>query len=420
MMAYPALCGSRSARTLFLSVASLALAVSSFSAHLSAQAAVQAVPPGPAAAQSASPPPAATPAPNPKDIAGTWQGTLHAGQDLRTVVKITKDDKGQLKAVFYSIDQGAQPLPVDSVALDGSTVKMKLNMIGGSFEGRLSADGKTIDGSWSQGPNPLTLLLTRATPETAWEIPAAPPPVPPMAANADPSFEVATIKPSQPDRPGRAFLWRGNQFTTINTTLMALITFAYGVQQKQVIGGPDWIDSDKFDIEGKPDTPGTPSSAQLRLMVRKLLEDRFQLKYHNDKRELPAYLLVVAKTGPKMTKDENNPNGLPALFFHQLGDLNVRNATMGAFAGLMQSAVLDRPVVDRTGLTGNWDFELKWTPDDSQFGGMGMRAPPPSDAADAPPPLFTAIQEQIGLKLEADKASVDVIVIDSVEKPSPN
>jgi len=86
----------------------------------------------------------------------------------------------------------------------------------------------------------------------------------------------------------------------------------------------------------------------------------------------------------------------------------------------MQSAVLDRPVVDHTELAGRWNFLLKWTPDQSQFGGMGMKVPPPSDAADAPPPLFTAIQEQIGLKLEAGKAQVGVLEIDHVEKPSGN
>jgi uncharacterized protein (TIGR03435 family) len=86
----------------------------------------------------------------------------------------------------------------------------------------------------------------------------------------------------------------------------------------------------------------------------------------------------------------------------------------------MQEAVLDRPVVDQTGLTGKWDFTLNWTPDESQFGGMGIKVPPPSDKADAPPPLFTAIQEQLGLKLEATKAPVDVLAIDKVEKPSDN
>jgi uncharacterized protein (TIGR03435 family) len=93
---------------------------------------------------------------------------------------------------------------------------------------------------------------------------------------------------------------------------------------------------------------------------------------------------------------------------------------MGDFAGLMQSAVLDRPVVNRTALDGKWNFLLKWTPDESQFAGLGVKVPPPSDAADAPPPLFTAIQEQLDMKLDAQKTAVDVMVIDHVDHPSPN
>jgi uncharacterized protein (TIGR03435 family) len=328
-----------------------------------------------------------------------------------------KTDAGALKAVWYSIDQSGQSAPIATVSFQDGVLKFTVTVVPRSYEGKMSEDGKSIAGTWMEGTMPIPLLLERANADTAWAIPEPPKP---MAADADPSLEVATIKPSQPDRPGRAFLFRGNRFTTINTTLMALIGFAYAVQEKQVIGGQDWMNSEKFDIEGKPDTPGTPSQEQLRTMVKKLLADRFQLKFHNEKRELPAYVLTAGKTEPKMTKDDTNPNGLPGLFFRQLGDLNVRNATMGDFAHLMQSAVLDRPVVDQTGLAGKWDFELKWTPDDSQFSGMGMRPPPPSDAADAPPPLFTAIQEQLGLKLESGKAQVDVMVIDHVEHPSAN
>src|SRR6185437_8630641 len=114
-----------------------------------------------------------------------------------------------------------------------------------------------------------------------------------------------------------------------------------------------------------------------------------------------AYVLTVAKNGPKLKTSQGDPKGLPGLFFRGLGVLTVTNATIGDFTHLMQSAVLDRPVVDQTGLQGKYDFLLKWTPDESQFGGMGIKVPPPSDAADAPPPLFTAIQEQIGLKLDA-------------------
>jgi hypothetical protein len=108
-----------------------------------------------------------------QDIADTWQGTLHAGKDLRNVVKISKADDGGYKAVFYRIDQGGDGLPVTKITLDGTTVKMALTMIGGTYEGKLSSDGKTITGTWSQGPNPLPLKLTRATPETEWTIPPA-------------------------------------------------------------------------------------------------------------------------------------------------------------------------------------------------------------------------------------------------------
>jgi uncharacterized protein (TIGR03435 family) len=163
-----------------------------------------------------------------------------------------------------------------------------------------------------------------------------------------------------------------------------------------------------------------PNPVQLRDMVRQALADRFQLKFHEDAKEMPAYVLSVAKGGAKMEKAPADAGALPGLFFRGLGVLTVTNATMEDFCHLMQEAVLDRPVVDHTELQGRYNFLLKWTPDESQFGGMGIKVPPPSDAADAPPPLYTAITEQIGLKLEADKASVRVLVIDHVDHPSAN
>lgn len=362
------------------------------------------------------------------DIVGTWQGTLHVppangrpGLDLRIVNKITRTDAGALEVMDYSIDQGGGGMKASSASFQNGVFKYAIQTIDGSYEGKMSADGKSIDGSWTQGPGPLTLLLERATPATEWTIPTPPPPMKPMAADANPSFEVATIKPSQPDRPGKLFGVRGNHFNTLNTTLLDLITFAYGVQQKQVLSAPDWVGSDKWDIEAQPDVPGAPNREQLRTMVQKLLADRFQLKFHRDKKELSAYVLTVGKDGPKMTKGDPKAQ-LPALFFRGLSPvtLAVSNATMIDFAELLQTAVLDRPVVDQTNLTDRWNFLLKWTGDESQFGGMGVKLPPPSDAADAPPPLFTAIQEQIGLKLDAGKAQVPVLVLDTVEKPSAN
>jgi bla regulator protein blaR1 len=353
-------------------------------------------------------------------IAGTWQGTLHApnGQQLRIVAKVSGTAPNDLKAVMYSIDQGGQPIPATSVSFEDGTFKFGVQLIAGSYAGKMSSDGNSISGTWTQGPINLALVLERATPETEWTIPAPPPKIPAMAANANPSFEVATIKPSKPGRPGKAFTLRGTDVLTINTSLMDLITVAYNVQQSQVAGGPKWMSTDKYDLDGKPDTPGTPSVDQMKMMIQKLLADRFQLKFHRETKKMSAYVLTVAKNGPKMEKGD--PNALPGLGFMQLGNMFVRNATMDEFAQVMQSNVLDRPVVNDTGLQGTWNFFLKWTPDESQFQGMGIRVPPPSDAADAPPPLFTAIQEQIGLKFEAGKAPVPVLVIEHAEPPSPN
>jgi len=155
-------------------------------------------------------------------------------------------------------------------------------------------------------------------------------------------------------------------------------------------------------------------------MVQKLLAERFKLAFHRDKKELSVYAITVGKNGHKLTKSEGNPSGLPGLFFRGLGNLPVTNATLADFAGVMQTAVLDRPVVDQTGIVGRWDFTLNWTPDEFQFGGLGVRVPPPGNAADAPPDLFTAVQEQLGLKLESTKAPAEVFVVDRAEKPSEN
>ena len=354
-----------------------------------------------------------------RDISGTWQGTLHAQKDLRTVLKISKANGGW-KAELYSIDQGPGSIPTSSFSLQGSTVKYAIMAIDGSYEGKLNPDGNSITGTWTQNNHPMPLDLKRATPGTEWAIPEAPARPKPMSPDANPVAEVATIKPSKPDRPGKGFTFDGHRFKTMNTSVVDMLTFAYGVQQRQIVGGPPWLSSDKFDLEVQPDIEGMPNDKQLKSMLQKLLPERFKLQFHHAQKELPVYALLVAKGGSKMTKNQGDPNGLPGLFFRGLGVLTVQNATMSNFANLMQSAVLDRPVVDQTGLPGRYDFLLKWTPDESQFGGMGVKVPPPSNAADAPPNLFTAVQDQLGLKFDATKASVDVLVIDHVEKPSEN
>jgi uncharacterized protein (TIGR03435 family) len=211
----------------------------------------------------------------------------------------------------------------------------------------------------------------------------------------------------------------GSRFKTVNTSLSKLLSFSYGVHTKQLTGLPAWAETDKYDITAKPDVAGLPNKKQLQQMVQKLITDRFNLTFHREKKELSVYVLSVAKTGPKLTKSENQ-DGRPGFGLHGLGGLSIRNANMGDFCGLMQEAVLDRPVVDQTELAGRYDFTLNWTPDDSQYEGMGAKAPPPTDSTSPPPNLYTAIQEQIGLKLDATKAPADVLVIDHVEKPSEN
>jgi uncharacterized protein (TIGR03435 family) len=367
---------------------------------------------------------AQTPAPaTAQDLTGTWQGTLHVGQDLRTVLKVSKADGGGYKGDFYSIDQAPQPFPLTKITLEGSTVKYSLTAFDLKYEGKMSADGKTIEGTSTQGTNVLPLLFTRATPETEWSIPTPPPPVPPMAANANPNFEVATVKPSKPGAQGKYFTFRAGHFITFNTDLNDLIAFAYGLHPKQIIDAPAWFGTDLFDIEAKPDAEGRPSTKQMSAMAQKLLEDRFQQKFHHEKRELPVYVISVASGGPKMTKSASAPTDTPSFFFRALGDLTVRNQNMNDFATWMQNGVMDRPVVDQTGLTDRYDFQLKWTPDESQFAAfrsIGAVVPPPTDSATAPPLLYTAITEQLGLKMGPAKVPVDVIVIDHVEKPSAN
>ncbi len=355
-----------------------------------------------------------------QDITGTWQGTLQAGRELRIVIQISNADGGGLKAVMYSIDQGGQGLPANAVTLQGSTIRISVPGIGGTYEGTLNADRTSAAGTWTQGSGPLPLNLKRATSETAWTIPAPPARPTPMPADASPVSEVATIKPSKPETQGKGFAVRGRMFSTLNTSLGDLVTFAYGLHARQITGGPVWLETEKYDLSAQPEGQGQPNEKQWKMMLQKLLADRFKLAFHRDKKELSVYALVVGKTGSKLTKSEGDPNGLPGLFFRGLGVLPARNATMADFAGVMQTAVLDRPVVDQTGLPGRYDFTLTWTPDESQFGGLGIRVPPPADDAAAPPGLFTAIQEQLGLKLESAKAPVEVLVVDHVEKPSEN
>ena len=357
-----------------------------------------------------------------QDITGTWQGTLvlPTKQELRTVIKIAKDGAG-LKAAFYSIDQTPQPIAA-TIALAGSTVIVTVPAAAAKYEGKLDSDAVNLTGTFTQGGGQaIPLNFAKTGPKNPeWPMPDAPVRPKSMAPDADPEFDVCSIKPSNPGAQGRGLTVRGREIVTINTSTNFLMTFVYGVHTKQIVGAPAWFDSENYDVDGKPAQDGMPNQNQIKIMIRKLLADRFQLKFHREQRELSVYAIQVGKNGPKMTVSQGDPKGLPGLGFRGLGAMNAQNATMADLASLFQTAVLDHPVVDQTKLDGHYDFQLDWTADESQFAGMGIRVPPPSDKPDAPPDLATALQNQLGLKLVATKAMVEVLVIDKVEKPSAN
>jgi uncharacterized protein (TIGR03435 family) len=356
-----------------------------------------------------------------QNIAAAWQGTLKAEKDLRIVLVVKKDDV-KLSATMYSIDQGAMPIKVSSISLDGSTFKCAVDLIGGSYEGKLSDDGNTITGTWTRGAKPLPLVLARATKETAWEIPAPPPPPKLMPADADPSFEVATIKPNDTGATQMQQLTlNGRNFQTRASSLRDLITFAYEVQAEQIVGGPDWMSKDRYDIAAVPDVEGAPNPQQVRTMIQKLLVDRFKLKFHKDTRELSAFVITVGKGGEKLPPTQLN-GPLPGIGMRPATGgltLMVRNGTIHDFTGFLQTLVLDRPVVDRTDLKGKYDFSVTFLPDETQFNGHSP-IPKLADGVEPAPALTDAMLSQLGLKLSTEKTSVEVISIDHVEKPSPN
>jgi uncharacterized protein (TIGR03435 family) len=351
-----------------------------------------------------------------QDIVGTWQGKLQSGaNENRTVFKISRTSEGGLAAVRYNLDRDGMPVAANSVVVQGSTVKISFAATGGEYQGKLSADGNTMTGTWNSGGNSLPLFMVRATEETAWTIPRISESLKNMRKDASPAFEVATIKPSDPTEPNSGFKIEGRRVHALRENLRSIIMFAYGIHPRQILDAPAWADTDYFDVNGQPDEPGIPSLDQMRTMYRKLLADRFQFSCHSDKKDLPVFILSVGKNGPKLARSQNL-SGFPDQTMHGRGNLTERNASMAEFAGMLQAAIVDRPVLDQTKLEGRFDFMLRWTADQAQSSG-GAR---PTDDLNAFPELFTAMQVQLGLKLEAVKAPADVLIIDRVEKPSGN
>jgi len=237
---------------------------------------------------------------------------------------------------------------------------------------------------------------------------------------------VATIKPTPPEWTGRFFrMQSANQFVARGYQLRVLIAAAYNLNPKAVSGGPAWIDSDRYDVVAKTPGEARPNLEQQMAMLRKLLTDRFNLAFHREKKEMSVYALTIAKNGPKLkesgkspTSAGENPEGPPPLVFVLAPDVvrvPARQATTTELTYILQRAAFDRPVLDRTGLTARYDFDLEFAPDESLFGGA-LRG----SGDGTKPGLFAAIQEQLGLKLEATRGPVDSIVIERIGRPSEN
>jgi uncharacterized protein (TIGR03435 family) len=245
-------------------------------------------------------------------------------------------------------------------------------------------------------------------------------PLPSMPADANPSFDVATIKLSDTSAPhGTGIRTNGRHVAAYNFPVGELISYSYGLHAKQIVAKESSLLGTHFDIDGVPDFVGHPNLTQSRLMFQKLLVSRFKLAFHYESRELPAYAIQIAKGGPKLPLTTRKPSDSTGFSYNCQVILTVRNASVADIAGGMQEAFMDKPVVDQTGLHDRYDFDLKWTPDELQ----SYCPVDPAHSRDDPnasPGLYTAIQEQIGLKLVTTKAPVQVMVIDHVETPSEN
>jgi uncharacterized protein (TIGR03435 family) len=218
---------------------------------------------------------------------------------------------------------------------------------------------------------------------------------------AEPQFEVASVRPSAPGSRGpTVYNPTRERFAITAITTKSLIAYAYDVRDFQVSGGPNWVGSEEYDIVAKPQ--GEANNERILAMARALLTERFNLTLHHESKEMPVLALVVSKGGPRLQPSVGT--GGPEVRGGR-GRLVARNVTMGVLAAQLAGRVLDRAVLDRTGIAGEFDVSLEWTPDESP---------------DRGPSIFTALQEQLGLKLETQRGVVDVLVVDHVERPSPN
>jgi bla regulator protein BlaR1 len=234
-----------------------------------------------------------------------------------------------------------------------------------------------------------------------------------QASDSTPQFEVASVKPADPNGRGQFQYLPGGTVVIRNVTVPLLIQQAFDVRDFQISGGPGWLNSLRYDITAKTTLANTgPIDLTLvRPRLQSLLADRFHLQLHHDTKVMSVYALVIAKNGPKLTAD-NAPD--PAGRMNRgVGHLQGVQVDM-RFLTVWLTRLVGRPVGDQTGLKGTYSFELNWVPDSPQANGVGDAAPVDTSG----PSIFTAVQEQLGLRLERRDGPVDILVLDHVEKPA--
>jgi uncharacterized protein (TIGR03435 family) len=240
-------------------------------------------------------------------------------------------------------------------------------------------------------------------------------------ARAQPShaFEVASIKPSRNSGEESNINSGGGRLTATNITVRELIRLAFGVKDYQIARAPAWIDKNGYDIAAENAAVATKVSYDdLQSMVRRLLADRFQLTAHREAKEAPMYLLVVGKNGPKLTPHND---GAGSGTRKACGHLAGKRLTVDTIATVL-SREFERDVINRTGLPGKYDFQLDWTPDSGPCATLPDSEGSVNASTYTPdrPSIFAAIQEQLGLRLEASRGPAEILIIDHVERPSEN
>ncbi|HTA41967.1 MAG TPA: TIGR03435 family protein [Bryobacteraceae bacterium] len=234
------------------------------------------------------------------------------------------------------------------------------------------------------------------------------------AAASQPAFEVASIKSSTDRQHGNVteIAPGGERFTATNASLKLLLMTAYGVNDRQISGGPSWLNSEFYDIQAKAERPSSPE--QVHLMLQTLLQERFKLRLHKTTEQQAMYVLTAEDYQSKI--HENRSGVKPHIGRGSSGQTVFENVPMSQLTYFLQLR-LRREVLDRTGLKGNFDFELAWTPDLPSHGD-GPESTTPADPEG--PSIATALREQLGLKFTATKGPVEVLAIDAAEKPGAN